>query len=172
MASKKPSASKNTQKKPGFRARLRERGSGIAELGRTAVHQPREVPQKVGGLVGKSFRKMYVARGGGFYACGFVITFVLLEAQTLAEDLFSSSSISDFIGEQLLQWIFRFALDSLVNTIQALIWPVHVISWIPPVGVLIFAAGYVVFGRYIKEPLGVWLFGEQAMEEAADETLD
>lgn len=168
----KQRANKNEEKKPGVRARLKERGSEISDLGRTAIHQPREVPQKVGGLIGNSIRKMYVARGGGFYACGFVVSFVLLEAQTLADDLFSSSGIGGFIGEQLLQWIFRFALDSLVNTVQALIWPVYVIAWKPPAGALVFAAAYFVFGKYIKGPLGIRLFGEQAIEEATDEIPD
>jgi hypothetical protein len=172
MSRVKLSRNKDTVKKPGMRARLKERGSELADLGRTAVQQPRDVPQKVGGMLGTSVRKMYVARGGGFYACGFVITFVLLEARTLADDLFSSSGIGGFIGSQLLQWLFRFALDSLGNTLQALIWPVYVISWTPPVGVLVLAAAYFLFGKFLKEPLGRWLFGEQAMDEAADETLD
>lgn len=159
---------KHRAKKPGVRARLKERGSDIADLGRTAVHQPRDVPQKVGGMFGKSVRDMYRARGGGFYACGFVISFLLLEARTLADDLFSSSGVGDFISGQLFEWVLRFALDSLGNTIQALIWPVTVIAWSPPFGIAGLAVGYIVFRQYIKEPLGLWLFGEEDTSESGD----
>lgn len=168
MSGKTEAGKKDRKKKPGVRTRLKERGSDIADLGRTAIHQPRDVPQKVGGMFGKSVRDMYRARGGGFYACGFVISFLLLEARTLADDLFSSSGVGDFISGQLFEWVLRFALDSLGNTIQALIWPVTVIAWSPPFGIAGLAVGYIVFRQYIKEPLGLWLFGEEETSESGD----
>ena len=168
MSGKTEAQKKDRKKKPGVRARLKERSSEFADLGRTAIHQPRDVPQKVGGMFGKSVRDMYRARGGGFYACGFVISFLLLEARTLADDLFSSSGVGDFISGQLFEWVLRFALDSLGNTIQALIWPVTVIAWSPPFGIAGLAVGYIVFRQYIKEPLGLWLFGEEDTSESGN----
>ena len=159
---------KAKKNKPGVRARLKARGSEIADLGRTAVHQPREMPRKVGGIFREAISKMYRARGGGFHACGFVVTFLLLEARTLADDLFSSGSFSEFIGFQVIQWFFRFALDSLINTFLAIIWPIYLLDWNPIAGLIILVAGYFVFQAFVKEPLGKLIFGDEYLQEKSD----
>ena len=82
---------------------------------------------------------------GGLYACGYAITFAYLEVRTVAGEISESASIGEFIQEQLVEFIFRFALDSLANLIQALMWPVYMVQYRPPVGAIALGIAFVVF---------------------------
>ena len=150
---------KKRKDRPSLAERARKQGRELAELGNTAVNTPRQLPSHVGGLLRRSLRTMYKARGGGFYASGFVVCFVILELGTLFGEIQSSTGLGSFFSEQLLQLLFRFTIDSMANTIQSLLWPILLISWSPIYGGLSLALGYLVFDRYIKKPLEGLLFG-------------
>lgn len=112
------------------------------------------------------FRKIWDVRGGGLYACGYAITFVVLEVTTVVSEIADSDGIIDFFTEQLFEFIFRFLSDSLVNMIHALIWPVYFIQWSPLIGAIALVAAYSLFAKYLKKPIEKWLFDEQEQEEA------
>ena len=82
---KKPKKPK--KKKEPFVARMKRRGREAYGLGRTLVKEPRAFPGEFGSLLKRSFRTVWEARGGGFYACGFVGTFIWLELQTIAGEI-------------------------------------------------------------------------------------
>ena len=106
------------------------------------------------------FKKVWEVRGGGLYACGFVFAFIFLEISTVAGEFMESDSIGAFFSEQLVEFIFRFAIDSVLNTLQALMWPVFVVRWQPPLGAIGLGLAFVAFPRYLKKPITDWLFPE------------
>lgn len=110
------------------------------------------------------FRKIWNVRGGGLYACGYAITFVVLEVTTIVGEIVGSDSIGEFLTEQLAEFIFRFASDSLVNMIKAFMWPVYVVQWSPPFGAVALGAAYFIFATYLKKPVTAWLFPDGEKE--------
>jgi hypothetical protein len=138
----------------------RQRVLTVYELGRTLVGQPRSFPGQLKLTLLQWACATWSARGGGFYACGFVMTFLFLEAKLLLTDLFTSDGAGDFIVAQILQLVLRFTVDSLINTVLALIWPALVLSASPLWGVFGLAIGYLVFTRFLKEPLTRALFDD------------
>jgi hypothetical protein len=110
------------------------------------------------------FRKIWEVRGGGLFACGYAITFAVLEVTTVVGELAESESIGAFFTGQLVEFIFRFATDSIVNMVKALMWPVFFVQWEPPFGAIGLGLAYLVFANYLKKPISQWLFGESEEE--------
>jgi len=153
---------KNKKKKDSFAVRMKRRGREFMSLGRILVNEPKRFPRALLNVLRRSFRTVWDARGGGLYACGYVLTFLWLEIRMLVEDILSAESISGFFGEQVFEMFFRFLGESLQNMIAAFMWPVFVIQISPPWGLGILVTMFVVFPRWIKQPLEHWLFqGDQ-----------
>lgn len=149
---------KNKKKKDSFAVRMKRRGREFMSLGRILVNEPKRFPRALLNVLRRSFRTVWDARGGGLYACGYVLTFLWLEIRMLVEDILSAESISGFFGEQVFEMFFRFLGESLQNMIAAFMWPVFVIQISPPWGLGILVTMFVVFPRWIKQPLEHWLF--------------
>jgi hypothetical protein len=147
-----------------MRNRLRE----TANLGRVLVTEPRAFPGELGRVFRRFVRSVWHARGGGLYACGFVVTFLWLEATTVVDEVASATSLGSFLSDQLFEFLFRFTIQSLQNTIGAFLWPVYVLQMSPVWGGATLAALYILFPRYIKEPLTQWLFRGDDDDEASD----
>ncbi len=158
---------KNKKKKDSFAVRMKRRGREFMSLGRILVNEPKRFPRALLNVLRRSFRTVWDARGGGLYACGYVLTFLWLEIRMLVEDILSAESISGFFGEQVFEMFFRFLGESLQNMIAAFMWPVFVIQISPPWGLGILVTMFVVFPRWIKQPLEHWLFqGDQLPSSA------
>jgi hypothetical protein len=105
------------------------------------------------------FRKVWTVRGGGLYAVGFAVTFVILELQEIVGDLaslgavFTGGGFDAFIGV-----VIDFIVDSFMNTFYSLIWPVYVIQWRPPWGAIALGLAYAGFASILKKPITNWLF--------------
>jgi hypothetical protein len=151
---------KQKKAKRPFMHGTREHLTAVYGLGRTLVEEPRSFPHQLKLHVLKWARATWNARGGGFYACGFVVTFLYLEIKLLVTELFTSAGAGDFIVQQVFQLILRFTVDSLVNTVLAMIWPAFVLSLSPIYGALGLAAGYFIFTRFLKEHLTQRLFSD------------
>lgn len=160
--SRRQSPKGEKQKKPKrvFMQGTREHLTSVYGLGRTLVEEPRSFPHRLKLHLLKWARATWKARGGGFYACGFVVTFLYLEIKLLFTELFTSAGAGDFIVQQFFQLILRFTVDSLVNTLLALIWPALLLSLSPIYGALGLAAGYFIFNRFLKEHLTQRLFSD------------
>jgi hypothetical protein len=115
---------------------------------------------KAHGWFRRWFAKVWDVRGGGLYACGYAITFVVLEVTTVVGEFAESESIADFFTGQLVEFVFRFATDSIANLIQALMWPVFVVQWAPPFGAIALGLAYLAFAKYLKQPITKWLLPE------------
>ncbi len=88
-----------------------------------------------------------------------------LEIRTLFDEIVGADSVSGFVTEQLFEFIIRFSIQSIGNTVQALLWPVMVIQWSPQMGWIVLIAMYFVFSRLLKAPLERWLFRDEPGEE-------
>ncbi|HET6628965.1 MAG TPA: hypothetical protein VFG91_04255 [Woeseiaceae bacterium] len=135
-------------------SRLRE----TANLGHVLATEPRAFPGAIGRVLKRFVRTLWNARGGGLYACGFVVTFLWLEATAFVGQLVASGSLAGFLSSQLFEFVVRFTVQSLTNTVLAFIWPVYLIQLSPLWGGIALAALYVLFPLYIKDPLTNWLF--------------
>jgi len=155
-----PEGQKQKKAKRPFMQGTREHLTSVYGLGRTLVEEPRSFPERLKLHLLKWARSTWNARGGGFYACGFVVTFLFLEIKLLFTELFTSAGAGDFIVQQFFQLILRFTVDSMVNTLLALIWPALVLGLSPIYGALGLAVGYFIFTRFLKEYLTQHLFSD------------
>jgi hypothetical protein len=147
--------------KPSFVERLGNSVRDIGVLGRTLVREPKAFPKQTARTFRVWMRKVWNARGGGFYACGFVVTFIYLEASTIIGEIAAATGVVSFLTDQLVEFLFRFLGDSFGNMIQAFIWPLPIVSYSPPWGIVIFAGMYFVFAGVMKKPLEEWLFHDE-----------
>ena len=120
----------------------------------------KDVADKAHGLFRTWFAKVWHVRGGGLYSVGFASTFIFFEIRTIVSEFAESSGVGDFLSNQLIEFVFRFAIDSIINTVQALIWPVHVVQLVPPYGAIGLGIAFLVFTTYLKQPIERWLFPE------------
>ena len=95
-------------------------------------------------------------RGGGLYACGFAVTFLFLELGSFIED---AKNIGLLFDGHIVEFVVDFFLDSFRNTMNAFIWPVHVISYAQPYGIIALGVAYLLFPVTLKKPIEMWLFG-------------
>ena len=96
------------------------------------------------------------------YAVGYILTFLIFEARTIVEEISESSGVGDFLSNQLIGFVLRFATDSLANMIKAFMWPVYIVQLYPPYGPIALGLAFIVFPKYLKKPIEKWLFGESA----------
>ncbi len=109
------------------------------------------------------FRKVWEVRGGGLYACGFAVAFLVFEVGSLREDVAQLGAV--FRGD-IIGFALDIVIDSLINTVKALIWPVYALQFSPPFGLIALLAAYLLFPRYVKPHISRWLFPE---EEGTDD---
>ena len=136
----------------------------LGEIGDDLVHRPGVLPGKAHGWFRTWFAKVWKARGGGLYALGYAVTFVYLEVATLLGDIVEAESVTAFFTSELIEFLFRFLSDSIVNLVKALIWPVYVIQIVPPWGAVALGLAFVLFPRTLKPTIERWLFGDTIAE--------
>jgi hypothetical protein len=97
---------------------------------------------------------LWATKGGGFYGLGYVVTLVTLEIFSLEQDVTrgasSFSGATSFIAAQTIQYVAGFGVDSLLNTIWAVLWPFYLFKWLGLPGVVAFVAGGAVFERVVR----------------------
>lgn len=139
------------RKEPGAPKRRRRPGrlKRLTSTVRTLWHEPRSA----GSLARSALLELWRARGGGFYGLGYVVTFLVLEVRMLAGELGESASLAAFVGSQLLEYVFRVGILSLLNALQAFIWPLLILAAMGGWAIVLLAAGYVVFERWLRPRL-------------------
>ena len=155
------------KKKKSFVSRLSDRGREAKQLGMLLKDEPRSFPSAVLVIVRRSLLAVWRARGGGLYACGFLVTFVYLEIRMFFVDIFEAESISGFFSEAATEMLFKYLGESIQNTITAFIWPVWFVQYEQPWGIAMLVGMYLVFANFIKAPLENWLFHDEPPEELA-----
>ena len=111
------------------------------------------------------FRKIWDVRGGGLYAVGFAATFLYLEVVDLADDVLGIGAL--FEG-RIVEFIIDFFVDSLMNTLAAFMWPIDIVQWSPPIGVIALGVAFWLFPIYVKPYIEDWLFDGDDEEEVAE----
>jgi len=152
---------KKKEKKPSMRQRFAARGREAQRLGRVLRDEPSSLPGEILVKIRRSFRTVWSARGGGLYACGFIVTFVFLEVRMFFVDIIEAESVGDYVTEQTFEIFFKYLGESLANAIAAFLWPVTLLQYRPPTGLIILVAMYAVFSTLVKKPLERWLFDEE-----------
>lgn len=104
--------------------------------------------------------RIWLTYGGGLYAVGYAVTFLYLEARSIVEEIVEADGVIDFLIGHLFEFIFRFAIESLANMVQAFIWFVPVISYRSPLGIILLGFGFWLFDIYLRKPVGDWLLRE------------
>ena len=115
------------------------------------------------------FRKVWEVRGGGLYACGFAVAFIIFEVGSLADDVTGIGTI--FTGGAI-SFLIGFIIDSFMNTFYALIWPVYVLQWSMPWGAIALGLAYWLFPTYVKPHIEEWLFDGEPAEVEEPETAE
>ena len=147
-----------------FRRRLLRPVRETARLVGMLFREPRAFPGELTAVLRAAFRTIWRARGGGLYACGFLVTFVILEVRMFAGDLAGASGVGDFLTQQVVELFLRYTVESLGNTIRAFLWPLYVAGFQPPLGLMALAALYLLFPITLKRPIERWLFDDPGAE--------
>lgn len=158
QATDQPADDDRQPEKPSYIRKLGNRAKAVGLLSETLVREPKAFPRQTATTFRPWFRKVWKARGGGLYACGFIVAFIYLEATTIIEEILASTGLASFFTEQIFEFIFRFFGESLKNMVLAFMWPVPIVQYSPPWGIAILVAIYLVFANFIKKPLEQWLF--------------
>lgn len=102
---------------------------------------------------------MWNVRGGGLYACGFAVTFIVLEVGSVVEDV---KDIGLLFDGHAAAFVLNFIADSFGNTWQAFAWPVNIVQLVPPFGAIGLGLAFMLFPKYLKKPIESWLFSDEA----------
>jgi hypothetical protein len=139
-------------------------GEGIrsaGELGRDAVNDPRRLPGRAHGWLRTWFHKVWDVRGGGLYAVGFAVSFLYFEGREIVfDDIPGFIALNNVFSSELVAFGIEVVVDTMINFVRALIWPVYAVGWQPPIGAIALGLAYVLFPRYLKPSIERWLFGE------------
>jgi len=87
-------------------------------------------------------------------------------------DIVTAESVSGFFSNQVSDILFKYIGQSFQNTISAFIWPVYVIELDEVWGAGILVALFVLFPRFLKEPLERLLFGAAEAAEVKPTDAD
>ena len=106
-------------------------------------------------------------RGGGLYACGFAITFLVLEVGSIIEDV---KDIGLLFDGEIIAFLMNFIIDSFKNTIAAFAWPVAIVQFASPWGAIGLGLAFYLFPIYVKKHIEGWLF--DAVETDSEEKTE
>jgi hypothetical protein len=113
-------------------------------------------PRSIFPLARGWFVALWIKNGGGFFGLGYVIAFIVLEVATLGS-AFDQSSASGFVLGQAVQYVIRVSVDSLVNTILALLWPIYLWRWLGPYySPVVLVAAYFFFAFALRPFVEYW----------------
>jgi hypothetical protein len=149
-----------------------DQARAIGELSDVIVNRPGALPGKAHGWFRKWFAKVWRVRGGGLYAFGFAISFVIYEIRMLIDDFSEGSDFGALFDGKIISFVVNFFLDSLMNTVQAFMWPLEVLEIAPPFGAIALGLAFIAFPRLLKKPIEGWLFGDEIESQPTGEPQD
>ena len=118
--------------------------------GKQRLLEVQEQPSVVLSWIKQSLVNTWLLRGGGFYGLGYLVTFIVLQTQSLAQDFEEAEDALGFISAQIFQVVFKFFTDALANLIQAFIWPLLFLNLTGGWGLLMLMVGFIGFDRWCK----------------------
>lgn len=79
----------------------------------------------------------------------------------MISEITEAEGVVDFFTGQFIEFFIRFMSESIVNMIQAFMWPVWLIQAWRPFGAIALGLMFFVFPLVLKKPLERWLFGDE-----------
>ncbi len=134
------------KRRPKRRQWLRRRLRKSVRTVRGVVTEPHKVPSQLR----EGLLKIWRVRGGGFYGFGYVIAFVVLEVHAFIANFEGDGDIATMIMQEVLQFVFRFAVQSFINGFIAFGWPVFVVDYLGGWGLLALGVSWFVFERWAR----------------------
>ena len=83
--------------------------------------------------------------------------FLYLEIVEIVTDDLPTRLATDLLSSAIIGLIVSFAIDTFVNFLSALIWPVYVIAFAPPWGVIGLVLAFFVFDRFLRPRVEAWM---------------
>jgi hypothetical protein len=127
--------------------------------------EARALPGKSHGRFRTWFRKVWNVRGGGLYACGFAITFVILETASIIDDV---KDVGLLFNGEVVAFFLNFIIDSFQNTWKAFVWPMFVVQFASPWGAIGLGLAFWLFPTYVKKHVEAWLLSDDESKETAE----
>ncbi len=155
--------------KPDKTKKRKVKKAGRIERYKRQARQIREDPKSIGTMIRDGLVGVWRARGGGFYGLGYLITFMVLEIRLVVGDVSESEGVVEFVSSQLIEFIFRFGIQSFINGFLAFMWPVYILDWLGAWGVAVLIGGYFGFEKLLRPTVEGWLAG-LASQPAAPST--
>lgn len=129
------------------------------EFGREAVARPEDLPGKAHGALRGWVRRAWDVRGGGLYAVGFAAAFLFFEVREIFfDDIPQFIAMNNVFSSEIIGFGLQFVLDTFINFVKALMWPVYIVTLWPPAGAIALGLAFFLFPRYLKKPIEHWLF--------------
>lgn len=154
-------SSDSKDNKPGVGQRWRTRASDTKRLVREPGYAREYFP--------RIFVRAWRTRGGGWYGIGYLVTFLYLEITMTFTELTEAGSAGDFIGSQVIELVSRWLGESVMNMVQAFLWPATVIEWLGGVAGAAVLLGIHLTFEYFIRPLAEAQFPELAEDRIARE---
>ncbi|MCZ6644165.1 MAG: hypothetical protein O7G86_06425 [Gammaproteobacteria bacterium] len=130
---------------------------GRVERYKRQARQIHDNPKSIGTMIRGALLGVWRARGGGLYGLGYVVTFIVLEIRLIVGDVAESEGVVDFVSSQLIEFIFRFGIQSFVNGFLAFLWPVYVLNWLGTWSIVLLVGGYYGFEKLLRPAVEEWL---------------
>ncbi len=130
---------------------------GRIERYKRQARQIHDNPKSIGTMMRDALVGVWRARGGGFYGLGYVITFIVLEIRLIVGDVSESEGVVDFVSSQMIEFIFRFGIQSFVNGFLAFLWPVYILNWLGAWSIALLVGGYYGFEKLLRPAVEGWL---------------
>ncbi len=165
MAKAKKGRDQSGERKPSLGRRVGEGLNSVGEFGRSAVQNPRGLPRQAEGVFRRWFRKVWAVRGGGLYATGFAAMFLYLEIVEIVTDDLPTLLATNLLSSDIVGLIVSFVIDTFVNFVNALIWPVYVIAFAPPWGGFGLLLAFFVFDRFMTPRVEAWMNRDDPISE-------
>ena len=70
-------------------------------------------------------------------------------------------AMNSVFSSELIGFGIQFIVDTMINFVKALVWPVYVVTLWPPAGAITLGLAFYLFPRFAKPYFERYLFGDQ-----------
>ncbi|MEZ5559104.1 MAG: hypothetical protein R3E86_11280 [Pseudomonadales bacterium] len=99
---------------------------------------------------------IWSTRGGGFYGLGYLVTFSILEVRLIVSNMYESDGVVSFFTSEIIDYVLRLGVQSFVNGVLALIWPLLLLDVMDVWALPALLAGYLLFEHLLRARLEAW----------------
>ena len=145
----KESAKEGSAEKESGKKQSRKKESRLRHHWRVAG-ELKEDPKRATPLLREAIVNVWQARGGGLYGLGYIVAFCVFEVQFFLTEIGESQGVGDFLSGQLIEYVLRFGVQSIINGFLALLWPLHLINAFGPWAIVALIAAFLGFEKLLR----------------------